>query len=170
MLTGVPYRFRPARSDDLPMLAGWLRTPEARRWWGDPGDQLALLRTDLDEPAMSMLIVEFEGRPLAYAQHYEVHVWPQPHLGHLPPGSRAIDAFIGDPDMLGRGHGSRFLRLLARRLRAEGAPVVAIDPRADNLRARRAYAKAGFRGERTVDTDEGPVMLMIFEDRADTPR
>ncbi len=152
------------------MLAGWLKTSEARRWWGDPRDQLALLRADLDEPAMTMLIVEFGGRPFAYAQHYEVHVWPQPHLDQLPPGSRAIDTFIGDPDMLGRGHGSRFLRLLARSLLATGAPIVAIDPRAENLRARRAYAKAGFRRDQMVETDEGPVMLMIFEDRADRPR
>jgi RimJ/RimL family protein N-acetyltransferase len=51
---------------------------------------------------------------------------------------------IGDPDMLGRGHGSAFLRRLAERLVAEGAPIVAIDPDVDNLRARRAYARAGF--------------------------
>jgi aminoglycoside 6'-N-acetyltransferase len=152
------------------MLAGWLQTFEAQRWWGDPTAQLALLRADLDDPAMTMLIVELDGRPFAYAQHYEVHAWPQPHLDHLPPGSRAIDAFIGDPDMLGRGHGSRFLRLLAQSLLAEGAPVVGIDPRADNLRARRAYAKAGFHGDQAIRTDEGPVTLMIFGDRADAPR
>jgi hypothetical protein len=36
---------------------------------------------------------------------------------------------------------------------------VAIDPDASNLRARRAYVKAGFRG----DTAAGPAILMIFE-------
>jgi hypothetical protein len=40
--------------------------------------------------------------------------------------------------MLGRGHGSAFLRLLAGKLIREGAPLVAIDPIADNFRARRA--------------------------------
>ena len=149
------------------MLEEWLKAPEARRWWGDPEEQIALLRADLDEPAMTMLIVEFEGRPFAYAQHYEVHAWPQPHLKHLPPGSRAIDAFIGEPAMLDRGHGSRFLRLLAQNLLGEGAPIVAIDPRADNLRARRAYAKAGFRGNQMIETGEGPAVLMLFGDRAD---
>src|SRR5262249_32139764 len=80
-------------------------------------------------------IVSFAGSPFAYAQDYAVHVWPQPHFAHLPVGARAIDAFIGEPDMIGRGHGAAFLRILALRLIAEGAPLVAIDPDVDNTPA-----------------------------------
>jgi aminoglycoside 6'-N-acetyltransferase len=156
------YAFRPATRHDLPLLQHWLCTPEVVRWWGDPQEQAVLLRGDLDEPAMVMRIVSFEGRPFAYAQDYEVHAWPQPHFAQLPAGSRAIDSFIGEPDMIGRGHGAAYLRLLAQRLRAGGAPVVAIDPDQDNRRARRAYAKAGFRGNTVVETGEGPAILMIF--------
>jgi hypothetical protein len=72
-----------------------------------------LLREDFDEPRMVMRIVSFEGRPFAYAQDHAVHVWPRPHFAHLPFGARAIDSFIGAPDMIGCGHGSVFLRLLA---------------------------------------------------------
>ena len=68
-----------------------------------------------------------------------------------PAGSPAIDAFLGDPRMIGQGHGSAFLRLLAERLTAEGAPLVVIDPDVENLRARRACEKAGFRGEDLVE-------------------
>jgi aminoglycoside 6'-N-acetyltransferase len=157
------YAFRPAVREDLPLLRRWLRTPEVVRWWGDPREQAALLRDDLDEPAMVMRIVSCAGRAFAYAQDYPVHAWPQPHFAHLPQGTRAIDSFIGAPDMIGRGHGSIYLRLLAERLRVEGAPVVAIDPDQDNLRARRAYEKAGFRGGTVVETGEGPAILMIFE-------
>jgi aminoglycoside 6'-N-acetyltransferase len=64
--------------------------------------------------------------------------------------------------MLGRGHGSRFLKILAERLRAEGAPAVVIDPDVDNLRARQAYRRAGLRGDTIVDTDEGPAVVMTF--------
>jgi aminoglycoside 6'-N-acetyltransferase len=157
-----PYAFRPAARRDLTLLRAWLRTPELVRWWGDPREQAALLEEDLDEPRMVMTIVTFEGRPFAYAQHYPLHAWPQPHFGHLPPGSRAIDTFIGEPDMIGRGHGSAYLRLLAARLEADGAPTVAIDPAAENFRARRAYEKAGFRRQALVETAEGPAILMIF--------
>jgi aminoglycoside 6'-N-acetyltransferase len=157
-----PYGFRAAATADLPMLRRWLRTPEVARWWGDRTEQAALLQEDLAEPRMRMRIVSFAGRPFAYAQDYPVHAWPQPHLADLPPGARAIDAFIGEPDMIGRGHGATFLRLLAERLREEGAPVVAIDPDPRNLRAWRACAKAGFRGEAMVETREGPAVLMVF--------
>ena len=138
------YEFRPAVPDDLPMLGGWLRTPEALRWWGEPANQEALLREDLDNPLMTMRIVSVDRRAFAYAQDYAVASWPQPHFANLPSGTRAIDTFIGEPAMIGRGHGSAYLRLLADRLIAERAPLIAIDPDVDNLRARRAYAKAGF--------------------------
>lgn len=129
------YSFRLATAKDLPRLRRWLDAPEVRRWWGDPIEQFELLKADLKEPLMTMRIVSFEGRPFAYAQDYEVHSWPQPHLAHLPKGSRAIDSFIGRPSMIGRGHGQSYLSLLAERLCAAGAPLVAIDPAEDNLRA-----------------------------------
>ena len=144
------------------MLERWLRTAEVVRWWGDPHEQAALLREDLNDQRMVMRIVALAGRPFAYAQDYDVQVWPQPHFAGLPPGARSIDSFIGEPDMIGKGHGSGFLRFLAQQLRADGAPVVAIDPAVENLRARRAYAKAGFRGEAVVETAEGPAVLMLF--------
>jgi aminoglycoside 6'-N-acetyltransferase len=151
----VAYGLRPATHDDLPLLRRWLHTPDAVRWWGDPAEQEALLREDLDNPQMAMRIVSRDGHPFAYAQDYEVHAWRQPHLAHLPPGSRAIDTFIGEPAMIGRGHGSRYLRMLAERLLAEGAPLIAIDPDTENMRARRAYAKAGFRMDACVETASG---------------
>ena len=157
------YSFRPATPDDLTRLRRWLYAPEVKRWWGNPSEQFELLRADLNEPRMRMRIVSFNGRAFAYAQDYEAHAWPQPHLEDLPHGSRAIDSFIGWPSMIGRGHGQAYLRQLAERLCAEGAPLVAIDPAIDNARARRAYEKAGFRFETQVETDAGPAVLMLYE-------
>ena len=157
------YSFRRATTKDLPRLRRWLNAPEVRRWWGDPTEQFELLRADLNEPLMTMRIVSLGERPLAYAQDYDVGSWPQPHLVHLPRGSRAIDSFIGWPSMVGRGHGQAYLRLLAERLCAEGAPVVAIDPSEGNLRARRAYEKAGFHVETRIVTEAGPAVLMLYE-------
>jgi aminoglycoside 6'-N-acetyltransferase len=99
----------------------------------------------------------------AYVQAHQVHVWPQSHFAHLPADNMAVDAFVGEPDMLSRGHGAQFLRLLAERLLADGAPIFVIDPDVDNHRARRAHGRAGFRGDTVVDTDEGPAILMTRE-------
>jgi aminoglycoside 6'-N-acetyltransferase len=73
-----------------------------------------------------------------------------------------IDTFIGEPNMLGQGHGGAFLRKLAQKLIDKGSPAVAIDPDARNTRARRAYARAGFEGEKVVNSPEGPVVVMVF--------
>src|SRR5262249_6204475 len=64
--------------------------------------------------------------------------------------------------MIGRGHGSAFLRLLASSFIREGAPLVAIDPDAGNQRARRAFARAGFAEDSVVEAKQGMVVLMVF--------
>jgi len=46
---------------------------------------------------------------------------------------------------------------------AEGAPNVAVNPDAENVRARRDYAKAGFRLTGIVEICEEQVALMIFD-------
>jgi aminoglycoside 6'-N-acetyltransferase len=156
------YRFRPFTVADLPLAEHWLRTPAVVRWWGDPAQQLALVREDLDEPLMQQWIVEHAGVALAYLQAYPARAWPQSHLAHLPDGAQVIDTFIGEAAMMGRGHGSAYLRALAGQLLAEGASVVAIDPARDNHRARRASARAGFVGEAVVQAAAGAVVVMLF--------
>jgi aminoglycoside 6'-N-acetyltransferase len=157
-----PYDFRPLTAADLPKLERWLKAPELVRWWGDPAEELALLREDLVQPLMRQWVVEHRGCSFAYVQAYEAHSWPQAHLQHLPDGTQVIDAFVGEPDMLGCGHGSAFLALFAAILIEEGAPIVAIDPDVENVRARRAYARAGFVEEAVVQAAEGAVALMVF--------
>jgi aminoglycoside 6'-N-acetyltransferase len=156
------YFFRTVQRHDLPMLRAWLETPEPSRWWGDAEAERTLIGEDLAGDAMRQWIISCGDRAFAYAQAYEVHAWPQPHLADLPHGAMAIDAFIGVPEMIGRGHGGKFLRQLAERLLAEGAPLIAIDPARDNERAQRAYRKAGFRPREEAETEAGPVILMAF--------
>ena len=158
----MAYAIRPVSAEDLPMLRRWLQSPEPRRWWGDPDFELALIEEDLSNPLMRMRIVSLDGRPFAYVQDYAIASWPQPFLVHLPPGTRAVDTFIGEPDMVGQGHGAAFLRLVAEALIGEGAPCVVIDPDPENLRARRAYERAGFVEEGLVQTPEGEAVLMVF--------
>ena len=165
-----PYSFRPFTRADLPLTAKWLQTPEVVRWWGDPDEQLALVAEDLEEVLMRQWVVEFNGRPFAYVQAYAPASWPQPHLRDLPAGSIAIDAFIGEPDMLGRGHGSAFLKAFGQMLVKDGASAVVIDPDAENLRARRAYARAGFVEQQVVDTADGPTAVMVFTGLQPQPR
>ena len=88
-------------------------------------------------------------------------VWPDNGLGSHPRGTRGIDQFIGELDMVDHGHGSAFIRAFIDRLLASGAPRVITDPDPANARAIRAYEKAGFVRDRMVDTPDGIALLMV---------
>jgi aminoglycoside 6'-N-acetyltransferase len=156
------YAFRPMSAIDLPMIRRWLETSEVVRWWGDPAEQYELVSGDLAHPDMDQFIVALDGRAFAYIQCYALSTWNQ-GFGEQPPATRGIDQFIGEDDMIGRGHGSTFIRqFVDDRLRA-GIPRIVTDPDPVNLRAIRAYQRAGFARQRMVDTPDGPALLMVRE-------
>jgi aminoglycoside 6'-N-acetyltransferase len=154
------YLIRPMTPGDLALIRRWLETPEVVRWWGQPDEQYALVSDDLDHPDMAQFIVAIDDHPFAYVQCYALGTWNE-GFGAQPPGTRGIDQFIGEPDMIGQGHGSGFLRQFADTLLASGLPRIVTDPDPDNGRAIRAYAKAGFQNDRLVETPDGLALLMV---------
>ncbi len=81
----------------------------SREWWDDAAEQFELVSGDLDHPDMAQFIVAADARPFAYLQCYNLSAW-NVGFGSQPAGTRGLDQFIGEPDMLGRGHGSAFIR------------------------------------------------------------
>ena len=154
------YRFRLMTPGDLPLIKRWLALPHVRQWWGDPEEQYALVRGDLDEPAMDQHIVSTAGNSFAYLQCYDLTAWTS-GFGPQPEGTRGIDLFIGEPDMIERGHGQAFIRAFVDARLQQGAPRIVTDPDPANSRAVRAYEKAGFEKDRMVDTPDGPALLMV---------
>lgn len=155
-----PYRFRPMTMADLPLIKQWLALPHVREWWGDPAEQYALVSGDLDEPAMDQFIVAADGSDFGYIQCYDLTAWNS-GFGAQPVGTRGIDLFIGEPDMVSGGHGSALIRAFAGERLAQGAPRIVTDPDPANARAVRAYEKAGFQKIGMVDTPDGPALLMV---------
>jgi aminoglycoside 6'-N-acetyltransferase len=154
---------------DLPMVERWLETPAVREWWvgadGQPSDPFD--EDDLNDPHVAMWIVSHMGKPFAFIQDYDPHAWSGHHFGFLPPGSRGIDQFIGDPDMIGRGHGSAFVRAHVDALMARGAPAVGTDPSPTDARAIRSYEKAGFVRQGETETKWGYCLLMTRDADSD---
>ena len=154
------YEFRAMTADDLPQVLRWLALPHVAQWWGEPAEEFSLVSGDLTHPAMDQYIVATDGKPFAYLQCYDLTAW-NVGFGEQPQGTRGIDQFIGDPEMIGRGHGSAFIRGFVDGLLAAGMPRAVTDPDPANARAIRAYEKAGFHRDRMVDTPDGPALLMV---------
>jgi aminoglycoside 6'-N-acetyltransferase len=134
--------FDPGR--DLPMLAMWLDREHVAQWWGDPERALAAVQ---QYPPASQALIKVDARLVGFV------CWQTPSqeelaaasLGDLPRDLVDVDILIGEPDVLGQGVGPAALRQLIAKLHADGVRVVGLAASTANLRALRAYHKAGFR-------------------------
>ncbi|TIQ50624.1 GNAT family N-acetyltransferase [Mesorhizobium sp.] len=157
------YDFRPVTEKDLPMIARWLAEPHVAEWWDGPQKEIAEIREHLDSVSVEPLIVELDGRPIAYLQSYDPHLEDDHPYADQPFGTLGIDLSIGPADLVGIGHGSAIVRQFVEALFEEGAPRVIIDPHPDNGRAIRAYEKAGFRPIGRRQSQYGDVVLMAVD-------
>ena len=159
-MTGPIYDFRPVTMGDLPLLARWFTYPHVAEWWDDAEHGINEIAVAMQEPGTEPFIVLCDGRPIGYQQSYDPHAEDSHPYRDQPAGTRGIDQFIGEPDFVGRGHGSAFVRAFVVRLFEAGAPNVVTDPDPSNGRAIRAYEKAGFSPLERRKTVFGDVLLM----------
>ena len=154
------YAFRPIAADDLPLLHRLLAAPSVREWWGDPDEELELIKENFSLDWIDSFLVSHEGRPFAYIQCYDIFGEDYQPFPDQPAGTRGIDQFIGEPDMINLGHGSRFISAFAHHMLSRGVTRIVTDPDPDNARAIAAYRKAGFTPLNQRDTPWGPCLLM----------
>ena len=150
---------------DYARVVEWRNRPHVRRWW-DPDLPTATLESvteeyrpdTLPDAASTVCIIELDRRPLGLIQFYK---WASYAAEANEVGipfddlTYGIDVFIGDPDLVGRGLGTRVVRLLTDYLINElDASSVALTTDLENHGAQRCYEKAGFKKVKEVlDTD-----------------
>ncbi|MEJ8574985.1 GNAT family N-acetyltransferase [Microbaculum marinum] len=154
-----PYGFRPVTAGDLALLRGWLQAPHFAEWWGQP-DGVCEFEAAIACPATEPMIVELDGRPIAYLQCYDPHLEDGHPYRDQPRGTLGFDLSIGPAGLVGRGHGSAMLRQAVETRFASGMRRAVIDPNPGNSRAIAAYRKAGFRTLERRSTTYGEVLLM----------
>jgi RimJ/RimL family protein N-acetyltransferase len=145
--------FRPVEEADLALLAQWLERPHWREWWGEPQEELAMIRDMVEgrDTTLPFLIL-IDGEPAGYIQRWligphQCEPWSNsdPWVMELPAHAVGVDLSLADAEKLSKGIGSAALRLFAQDLERRGNRTIVIDPDPENLRAVRAYQKAGFR-------------------------
>ena len=163
------FVFRPLTQANLPTLHAWLQRPHVAEWWKDR-TTLEELEQDYLSPAAAAsstraFIAHLDGEPIGFIQVYTAMDsgggwWED----ETDPGVRGIDQFLADDHRLGKGVGSAMIRAFVEEIFRDSAVTkVQIDPDPANLRAVRAYIKAGFRPVREITTPDGRALLMICE-------
>lgn len=162
------FRFAPVTPDDRSMLFEWLSTADARKWWGEPDEEIDLIYDGEETGESSGFIIHGDDHgPFAYIQSWPCGAQPadaiveEPWVAEQGPGTLGIDITIGKPNMLGKGLGSLAVAAFCAKLFAEGAPRLIIDPDAANLRAVRAYEKAGFVRFDHFTNPDGSITLLM---------
>ena len=145
---------RPLAESDFHAMARWLSDPRVLQWvYGrdDPHDVTKVaarfgpaMRGE-EEPGFRAQIIELDGRAIGYLQTYPVLDAAEYGLDDAT-SVWAADLFVGEPELWNRGLGTEVLRLAAADVfESCGAKRIVVDPRAENVRAVRAYEKSGFR-------------------------
>lgn len=165
---------RPATLDDVATLDEWARRPHVIRAttddptadeaWADADWADEVARADaLGADVHQVLVAELDGRPIGMVALQDAHREPSHYWGDVAPGVRALDIWIGEPDLLGRGHGTEMMRQAIERLFADPAATeIVIDPLASNTAAHRFYRRLGFEdvGRRRFDGSDCLVMRL----------
>jgi len=150
--------------DDLPLIERWLRADHVRRYWGDPDENIRLLRT-APAPGNWRAIIESGGRKVGLVlwQHPTRRELDEAGLINVPESVIDIDIMIGEEDATGRGVGTAAIGLVAESALADpSVPFVIAASSIDNHVSQRAFIKAGFEIDREFDdVPNGRFVLMV---------
>ena len=158
---------------DVGLLHDWLHADHVRPWWDDvaapPARLAAYLERQTGGGHSRGLVVELGERPVGYVEVY----WTARDMlaacydaGEYDQG---VHVLLGPPDVQGHGLGPALLDTLACRLLADEPATerIVAEPDARNVRARRAFARAGFQARGEIDLPGKRAVLMVRDrDRA----
>jgi RimJ/RimL family protein N-acetyltransferase len=172
MLSSTEISFRKVKTEDLPLMHKWLNEPHVHEWYDKDKDNTFEEVTKRYDPKIvgkeptDCYIVLYEKTPVGYIQTYKVNDWPEfGEYVRYDDHTSSIDLFIGEISFIGRGLGSLMLRkfLIEIIFSKQGISTCIIGPEPKNIRAIKAYEKAGFKYVKTVQVGDEPDPTYIME-------
>ena len=157
--------WRPLAATDLALLATWFREPQVARWWNHDSSPEGVQRdfgpsVRGEEPGEDLLVL-LDGLPVGLLQRSRISDYPEDLAEfsaavEIPAGAVELDYLIGDPELRGRGLGSRIIAAAVRDTWAARpeVPAVLVAVVAANTASWRALEKAGL--TRVAEADMQP--------------
>ena len=156
---------RPFKASLLPQLAQWLAQPHVAPWFPEPDANL-VWAAQLPPGGAQAAIYEGD-RAVGWLRWQRVSREVLDSLGFddIPANSVDADILLGDAASVGHDVGPTALRLMVEQLRRDGdVPMVGLTTNVENIRAHRAFEKAGFRIDRQYDPNGfGLCHLMLLD-------
>lgn len=159
--------FQPLTAEHIPLLRKWLKEPHVAEFWQEPEDEEEFRQRflhRLQERGVRPYIFYFDHQPIGYIQDYEACTvgggwWPD-----AKPGTFGVDQFIGEPDFINRGFGTKLIKEFVYLLFAQPqVKEIITDPDPKNARAIRAYEKVGFKRVGEIKTPGGDALLLRLD-------
>lgn len=157
------YHFQKVRQGDIRLIRYWLMEPHVADWWTPAEEDIRIMEQEMRDPRPNLIryIVSFGARDFAYIQVYDPagdEFWAD---NPQSPGTYGIDQFIGDPQMIGFGHGTNFIKAFVVELKKQSEiKRIIVDPAPDNVPAIRCFSQVGFKKEKEIMTPDGTALLM----------
>ncbi|MGH6860198.1 MAG: GNAT family N-acetyltransferase [Phyllobacterium sp.] len=164
------YRFIPVEPRHLNMISGWLAEPHVAQWWTEePEKELSDIAGHIDSVSVEPFIILLADTPIGYLQTYDPHLEDDHPYQDQPGGTLGMDLMIGEPDLIGKGHGPRLIDEFVSLLFEEGVPRIVVDPDPANTRAIKSYRKGGFVAFDTRTSIYGPALMMARDNPEQWP-
>ncbi|MEO7059566.1 MAG: GNAT family N-acetyltransferase [Lapillicoccus sp.] len=148
--------FRALTAAEFPLLAGWLAQPHVHRWWQHETTTDAVERdfgpgTRGEEPGEDHLVL-LDGVPVGLLQRCFFRDYPDmlaelAAVVEVPDGAVTLDYLIGNPELVGRGLGTRIIGEASAAVWRDlpDATCLVVPVSAANVASWTALARAGFR-------------------------
>jgi RimJ/RimL family protein N-acetyltransferase len=157
------FNFVPFAEEHLALLQNWLAQPHVAEFWQETNNEAELREKflhNLHERGVKPYVILLGDKPIGYIQSYEAVKVGGGWWASEKAGVHGVDQFIGDPALLGKGHGTKLISEFLQALFFDHAVTEVItDPDPKNARAIRAYEKVGFLKEGETTTPGGPAIL-----------
>lgn len=138
-------KIREFRLSDLVIMEAWLAQDYIQKFWGDPQDWIKEISENISADWVKYFIVECDT-PIGFLQYYETDRAPQGEWSNEPIGTVGIDYLIGDVEFLGKGFGSKIVRLLVDYIKSKNEyDYIIADPIVENIASVKVLENKGFK-------------------------